>query len=134
MKPRPPSIQPSLLQSRLRHLPPSSSLVHPPPESTARDAGVCRNLCRWLGKRRGLCFYPFGRGFVRLECADLDTVDGRPRLAHLADFGRQHFADPKHVMPLQASMNEIGGFAVDSSVEVASFDQREIDQVPAEFE
>ena len=37
-------------------------------------------------------------------------------------------------MPLQAGMDKIGGFAVDSPVEIASPDQHEVNQVSAEFE
>jgi hypothetical protein len=45
-----------------------------------------------------------------------------------------HFANRQDVMAWQTSVNEIGGFAVDSTVEVASLNPRQVNQVAAEFQ
>ena len=105
--------------------------------STAPRVDIC-SLPPWFtlvrAQKKVLLFDPLRQCFLRLEGSNLNTVDRRPRLADFADFRGRHFANPEHVMPLEAGMDEIGGFAVDSPVEIASADQHQIDQVAAEFQ
>src|SRR5258708_3500096 len=57
-------------------------------------------------RRRGL-FQPLAQLLLRLELGDLDPVDGRPSLSHLAQLLLVHLAHPQDAMPLEAAIREV---------------------------